>query len=86
MGTVPGLKAQYNKLLTNEKSARNAANPIEKLATGRMNDIKKIKGTKTVFEARLGDVRVYFQKEGDLVKIIAPCLKKDQDKSLRIIK
>jgi hypothetical protein len=33
-----------------------------------------------------GDVRVYFQKEGDLVKIIAPCLKKDQDKSIRLLK
>jgi hypothetical protein len=41
---------------------------------------------KSVFEARQGDVRVYFQKEGDLVKIIAPCLKKDQDKSLKLLK
>ena len=86
MGTVPGLKAQYDKLLTNEESARNATNAIKKLATGRMSDIKKIKGMKSVFEARRGDVRVYFQKEGYLVKIIAPCLKKDQDKSLRLFK
>lgn len=51
-----------------------------------MKNIKKIKGMKSVFEARQGNVRVYFQKEGDLVKIIAPCLKRDQSQSIRLLK
>ena len=47
-----GLKDQYNRLLTNKKSAINAANAIKKLANSTMKDIKKVQDMKTVFEAR----------------------------------
>ena len=77
-----GLKAQHNRLLTNKKSAINAANAIKKLANGTMKDIKKVQGMKTVFEARQSKVRVYFTKDGDTIQILAPCLKSDQVKVL----
>ncbi len=77
MGTVPGLKAQYEKLLRKKQSALNASNAIKKAANGTTKDVKKLKGIKTVFEARQGDVRFYYQKDGETVKIIVPCLKKD---------
>ena len=86
MGTVPSLKAQYEKLLTNKESAKRAAKAIKKVATGSMKDVKKIKGMKSVFEGRHGNVRVYFQKKDDIVKIIAVCLKRDQDKSIQLLK
>lgn len=85
-GTVPSLKAQYKNLLTNKKSAERAAKAIKKVATGTMKDVKKIKGMKSVFKGRDGNVRLYFQKEDDIVKIIAVCLKRDQDKSIRLLK
>ena len=61
-------------------------NAIKKLANGTMKDIKKVQGMKTVFEAKLQNVPVFFRKNGDTLEIIAPCLKTDQTDNVKLLK
>lgn len=48
---------------------------------------KKVKGMKTVFEARQNNVRSYFTKDPktSILQIIAQCPKTDQDASLELL-
>ena len=41
---------------------------------------------KTIYEAKLQNIRVYFRKNDDTIEIIAPCLKMDQKNSIKLLK
>lgn len=90
LGTSSGLKSQYKNVKKDSIASKQAAEAIRKLSDGTLKigdkNVKKLRGMKTVFEVKADDVRVYFRMDGDIVQIIAPCFKKVQTKSIKLLK
>lgn len=92
MGNYSSLRKQYQKLQKSDNYNKQASSLIRKLTNGALTpqskDVKRIEGIRKskIYEARSKNVRVYFRMEEKTVKIIAPCLKKDQGKDISQLK
>ena len=86
LGTSSGFKSQYARLQKNPQANK----AIQRLADGTLKigdkNVKKIRGMKTVYEAKTKNTRVYFQVDDNgIVQVLLPALKTDQKKSIKLL-